>query len=77
MNLKTISIKTRLKQYYCHKVVKIKVKIKLKVIKSFTKGIILFIEINKSELHLVTWVEKSEPLVARKFLLPKTIKYKG
>ena len=76
MSLKTISIKKRLKQYYCRKVVK-KVKIKLKLIKGFTKGIILSIEIKKkSELHLVT-VEKSEPLVTRKLLLPKTIKYKG
>lgn len=75
MSLKTISIKKRLKQYYCCKVVK-KVKIKLKLIKGFTKGIILSIEIKKSELHLVT-VEKSEPLVTRKLLLPKTIKYKG
>lgn len=75
MSLKTISIKKRLKQYYCRKVVK-KVKIKLKFIKGFTKGIILSIEIKKSELHLVT-VEKSEPLVTRKLLLPKTIKYKG
>ena len=75
MSLKTISIKKRLKQYYCRKVVK-KVKIKLKLIKGFTKGIILSIEIKKSELHLVT-VEKSEPLVTRKLLHPKTIKYKG
>lgn len=75
MSLKTISIKKRLKQYYCRKVVK-KVKIKLKLIKGFTKGIILSIEIKKSELHLLT-VEKSEPLVTRKLLLPKTIKYKG
>lgn len=75
MSLKTISIKKRLKQYYCRKVVK-KVKIKLKLIKGFTKRIILSIEIKKSELHLVT-VEKSEPLVTRKLLLPKTIKYKG
>lgn len=75
MSLKIISIKKRLKQYYCRKVVK-KVKIKLKLIKGFAKGIILSIEIKKSELHLVT-LEKSEPLVTRKLLLPKTIKYKG